>query len=211
MSSNVSDSKQPNDGNGPEADATSATGGSEEARRGFLTKLVGLGLAAAAYAVPVVAALAAALNPLRLKGASGSLLRLTSLESLPADGIPRKFPVIAERTDAWTRSMQAIGAVYLRRTGPDQIEALQVVCPHAGCTVEFKEAAEAAADDGGPASRFVCPCHKAMFDVTGKRIEEDSQAPRDMDALEVEIRNDTEIWVRFENYKVGTPDRTTLS
>jgi menaquinol-cytochrome c reductase iron-sulfur subunit len=211
MNSNVSGGNQPDAGNTATADNRPTTDGAEEARRGFLAKLIGLGLAAAAYAVPVVSGLVASLNPLRLEGAGGSLLRLTSLDSLPADGVPRKFPVIAERTDAWTRSMQAIGAVYLRRTGPEEIEALQVICPHAGCTVEFKETMENATDGSVVESGFVCPCHKAMFDVTGKRLEEESQSPRDMDPLEVEIRDGSEVWVRFENYKVGTPDRTPLS
>jgi menaquinol-cytochrome c reductase iron-sulfur subunit len=180
-----------------------------DGRRGFIAKLTGLGLAAAAYAVPVVGGVFAALHPLRAKGGGPAELRVTSLESLPADGVPRKFPVVAERTDAWTRAVQPIGAVYLRRTEDDQIQALQVVCPHAGCTVEFKESV--AADGGQGAPGFVCPCHKAMFDLTGERLQDDSPSPRDMDALAVEIRDESEVWVRFQNFKVGTPAKVPVS
>jgi menaquinol-cytochrome c reductase iron-sulfur subunit len=100
--------------------------------------------------------------------------------------------------------------VYLRRTEDDQIEALQVVCPHAGCTVEYKETVSTEGDaETGPG--FVCPCHKAMFDLNGKRLEEDSQSPRDMDALAVEVRSDGEVWVLFQNFKVGTSEKVPVA
>jgi menaquinol-cytochrome c reductase iron-sulfur subunit len=156
----------------------------------------------------VATAVLAALHPLRQKGAGGAFLRLASLETLPADGTPHKFPVIAERVDAWTRSVEPVGAVYLRRTGPSEVEALQVVCPHAGCTVEFQQLTT---DAGKEVSGFICPCHKAIFDATGKRLQATSQSPRDMDTLAVEIRNETEVWVQFQNFKLGTPNKVPLS
>ncbi len=30
-------------------------------------------------------------------------------------------------------------------------------------------------------------------------------SPRDLDSLEVEIRNGAEVWVRFEKFRTGTP------
>ena len=67
------------------------------------------------------------------------LTRVTTLDSIPNDGLPRKFPIIASRTDAWNKFPDApIGAIYLRRTGEKKVEALNVVCPHAGCFVDFK-------------------------------------------------------------------------
>ena len=74
----------------------------------------------------------------------------------------------------------ARGAVYLRRRG-DSIAALNVVCPHAGCFVNV------AADR----SSFLCPCHKSSFDLDGAVNDPASPSPRDMDALEVEVRTAT--------------------
>ena len=116
--------------------------------------------------------------------------------------------MITERVDAWTRSIEPIGAVYLRRTGETEVQALQVVCPHAGCTVENKEVKDGTT--GETAIGFSCPCHKASFDISGKRLEQDSQSPRDLDTLEVEIRNGTEVWVQFQNFKLGTPDKASV-
>src|SRR5260221_674567 len=87
------------------------------------------------FANDFAAGLAVYLDPLRHKSSGKGSVRVASLEALPSDGIPRKFPVLATRVDAWNKFREVpIGAVYLRRTG-DQIEALNVVCPHAGCFV----------------------------------------------------------------------------
>lgn len=178
-------------------------------RRGFVTKLaVGLG-AAAALAAPAVSGLAALLNPLRLKGTGGEFLRLASLDTLQADGTPRKFPVVTERVDAWTRSIEPVGAVFLRRTGDKQVEALHVVCPHAGCTIESKDLTDE--KTGAKTPGFICPCHKAIFDLSGKRLGSASASPRDLDQLLVEIRNETEVWVQFQNFKLGTPDKVAVT
>ena len=178
-------------------------------RREFVTKLVALGLGATAYAVPTAAGVVAALNPLRLKGAGGEFLRLAALDTLPSDGTPRKFPVVAERVDAWTRAVEPIGAVLLRRTPDNQVEALQVECPHAGCTIEVKEVADE--QTGAKTSKLVCPCHKAVFDLAGKRQQATSPSPRDLDQLQVEIRNGNEVWVQFQNFKLGTPDKVAVA
>jgi nitrite reductase/ring-hydroxylating ferredoxin subunit len=166
-------------------------------------------LGATAYVVPAGAGVVAALNPLRLKGAGGDFLRLAALDTLPSDGTPRKFPVVAQRVDAWTKSVEPIGAVLLRRTADNQVEALQVECPHAGCTIEVKEVADEQTGVKGP--KLVCPCHKALFDLAGKRQQATSPSPRDLDPLAVEIRNGNEVWVQFQNFKLGTPDRVAVT
>lgn len=169
----------------------------QEPRRGFIAKMIALVAAAAAFVTPAVAGVVAFLNPLRVKSQAGEPLRLGSLEALPEDGTPRKFPVIMDRTDAWNRfPKEPVGAVYLRRVG-DGIEAIQVVCPHAGCFVQYE------AQD----NIFVCPCHNATFDVSGKRLDATSPSPRDLDTLEVEVRNGDEIWVKFQNFRTGIPQK----
>jgi len=171
-------------------------GAVEEPRRGFLVKLMSLAVGAVAFAVPAAAGLVTALNPLRQKGAGARLFRLATLETL--DAVPRKFPVVADRTDAWNRfPNEPIGAVFLRRLDDGSVEAIHVVCPHAGCSIQYDAAN----------NQYLCPCHDAHFDLTGKRLDEPSPSPRDLDTLQVEIRNEDEVWVEFVNFRTGVSDK----
>jgi len=168
-------------------------------RRGFLAKATALGLGLVAYAVPSLAAVVAFLSPWRQKGQSGQSIRVAPLAVLPEDGTPRKFPVIADRTDAWNRfPSEPIGSVWLRRVGTNQVAALHVCCPHAGCHIGYDAEKKC----------FMCPCHtQPRFKLDGKREEGDaSHSPRDMDSLEVEI-NGTEVWVKFQNFRTNTTDK----
>lgn len=152
--------------------------------------------------VPVVAGLGFFLDPLRRKTSTGGFLRLTTLEALPDDGVPRKFPVLANRVDAWNKFTQTpVGAVYLRRTSDGKIQAFNVVCPHAGCFVDFLP-------DRG---KYLCPCHNSTFTLAGKIDNPSSPAPRGLDSLEVEVRNQTEVWVKFQNFQAGQAEKTPVA
>jgi len=141
-----------------------------------------------------VAGVVTFLNPLRQKSQGGQFVRLASLEAIPQDGSPLKTPVIADRTDAWSRfPAEPIGAVFLRRSNGN-VAALQVICPHAGCSINYDAAGR----------KYFCPCHAASFDLAGKRTDATSPSPRNMDSLEVEIRNKNEVWVKFQTFGVGT-------
>ena len=171
----------------------------DEPRRRFLSQVAAVICGGFALLVPAAVGIAAFLNPLRQKSQSGQFMRLASLDTLPDDGTPQKASVIADRVDAWnTYPKEPVGAVFLRRTG-GEVAALQVICPHAGCSIDF-----AASADGG---KFFCPCHQASFDLAGKRTDRTSPSPRDMDTLDVEIRNNSEVWVKFQTFGVGTASK----
>src|SRR5262245_23928220 len=94
-------------------------------RRQFLTKAAAVVCGGVATLVPVGAGLMTIVDPLR-RGADSAgghaFLRVTSLASLPEDGTPRRFEIIAGRVDAWNRFPNvAIGAVYLRRVAADKV------------------------------------------------------------------------------------------
>lgn len=162
-------------------------------RRNFLTATMAVVFGAVAGLVPALAAVFPILDPVRRRGSDTGLVQVTRLGAVPEDGLPRRFTVQADRTDAWTTYEDTpVGAVYLRRTDSG-ITALNVVCPHAGCFVGL-------APDG---SRFACPCHRSSFALDGSINDPDSPAPRGMDELEVEIRNGDEVWVRFQNFQPG--------
>jgi Rieske Fe-S protein len=171
-------------------------------RRGFLAKTAAWICGLSAYGLPVLAGVAAFLNPWRQRGEAVRVVRVTTLAALPVGGPPQRFPIVAERTDAWTRfPAEALGAVFLRRVGDKALAVLSATCPHAGCGISYD----------AQASGFFCPCHAAHFDPQGKRTDATSVSPRDMDLLGYEIRNDAEVWVRFEKFQTGLSWRAAKS
>src|SRR6185436_8802440 len=120
----------------------------------------------------------------------------------PADGLPRKFPVIAAKVDAWNRFEAApIGAVYLRRTADGKVEAFNAACPHAGCFVDFSESKKC----------FQCPCHDSSFALDGKIANPGSPSPRALDSLTVKVDDDGAVWVTFQNFQAGRADKVTVA
>ncbi len=166
-------------------------------RREFFKKTLTIVVGMAAILAPIGVAISVLLDPLRRSGKGERLVRVASLNAVPIDGTPRKFAVVADRTDAWNKYPNTpIGAVYLRRTGDDKVEALNVVCPHAGGFVDYNAANKC----------FLCPLHNSEFSLDGTILDPKSPAPRAMDSLKVEIR-DGEIWVAFQNFRAGTRDK----
>ena len=170
-------------------------------RREFLKKSCAAALGAVTVLVPVGAGITTLMDPLRRKTAELDRILITTIDSLPADGAPRKYEIVASRVDAWNKYPNAaIGAIYLRRTGEQTVEALNVICPHAGCFVDFL------ASD----KKFYCPCHNSSFDLNGKIADAKSPSPRGMDTLEVEVRNGQEVWVRFQNFQTGHSEKVPV-
>jgi Rieske Fe-S protein len=171
-------------------------------RRGFFKRALAVVLGTVAGLIPLGAGVTVLLDPLWRKSAAGGMVRVTTLEALPDDGLPHKFPILATRVDAWNKFAEVpVGAVYLRRTGPDKVEALNVVCPHAGCFVDFLPARDC----------FLCPCHNSTFNLEGKISDRASPAPRGMDTLPVDVRNGKEIWVAFQNFEAGRAEKIPVA
>jgi menaquinol-cytochrome c reductase iron-sulfur subunit len=168
-------------------------------RRGFLARGAALAIGDVVGLVPMLAGLAVFFDPLRRKHGSGKFIRVTALDSLPDDGIPRQFPIIAEHLDAWNWSLEPIGAVYLRRgQGQATPECLTATCPHAGCFVNYDSLTNS----------YKCPCHNSTFRVDGQIIEP-SPSPRPMDSLECKVQ-EREILVQFEKFYSGKTDKVAV-
>ncbi|HUL51527.1 MAG TPA: Rieske 2Fe-2S domain-containing protein [Candidatus Nitrosotalea sp.] len=166
----------------------------QSARRTFLKKAGAVLVGAVTLLVPILSGMVVFLDPLRRKSGNGGFVRVAFLNALPEDGMPRKFSVLADLNDVWNRTPDfPVGAVYLRRLSGNRVEALNVVCPHAGCFVDY-----VAAKHG-----YLCPCHNSLFGLNGQIADPNSPSPRGLDQLSVEIRRDTEIWVKFQNYRTG--------
>jgi menaquinol-cytochrome c reductase iron-sulfur subunit len=167
-------------------------------RRDFLKKSFAIASGVAAGFLPFCAALIVLLDPLRRKSSTRGPIRITNLDAIPNDNLPHKFPVLASRTDAWNKFANVpIGAIYLRRLSNGQVEALNVVCPHAGCFVDFES----------ERGKFICPCHKSSFKLDGAIADPASPSPRAMDSLVAEVRPDGGVWVSFQNFQAGRADK----
>jgi len=171
------------------------------ARRDFLKAAAGLLALAIGGLAPVAAGLTAFLSPLRRRSAAAGFIRVAALAALPENGEPRKFPVIAGRRDAWTAHPPGpIGAIFLRRTGPKSVSAFNVACPHAGCLVEYR-----------PEQRgYLCPCHNSRFELDGRLGDARSPSPRPLDELEVEVRENSEVWVKYCHFQPGRREKVAV-
>jgi Rieske Fe-S protein len=187
-------------------------GAQEPERRSFLTKLSAISFGTVVAIFPFAAGWGVATSPLHRKNddanADGDegFIRVCPLDSVPADGIPHAFPVIADVVDAWTRAVnQRIGEVYLIRTDTNdtpKVLAFTATCPHLGCAVEFD-----AADD-----RFECPCHESAFAKDGKKLFGPSL--RGLDLLEVKLPENggsREVLVRYERFRAGIADKEAIA
>ena len=171
-------------------------------RRRFFKKLLALVAAVAAVAPPLASGMAVLLDPLRRRRPITAIdIEITPLAVLPENGFPMRFVVAANHYNAWSSQPNApIGAIYLRRIGPDRAQALNVVCPHAGCFVRNK-------DDG----TFVCPCHNSQFNADGKiRPGSKTVSPRDLDTLTTRVQ-DGKVLVQFQNFLAGSSEKIPRS
>ena len=182
--------------------SNSSTG---KGRRWFIKLLAGI-LGAVAGLFPIFAGLTMVFDPLRRKGSSSKLVKVAALKALSKDGVPRVFPVLADRTDAWNKFPEVrIGAVFLRRTKDDIVTAFNVSCPHLGCAVDYKTS--------GHKPEFFCPCHNSQFELDGEVKNPDStQSPRGMDSLDIDVDKlkQGEIWVNFQNFQPNKPKKIPL-
>ena len=170
----------------------------EKERRTFLVAGMAFVIGGIVAVFPFVTGLGALFDPLRRKRAKAEPLRIASLDAVPDDGLPRAFPVIDTRRDAWNLyPPEAIGSVFLKRDpGEATPVAWTTVCPHLGCAIDFKSQSR----------EFQCPCHVSAFNLDGNPTT--GPSPRPMDTLEVEVREDSEVWVKYEKFRSGTTAKT---
>ena len=169
-------------------------------RRNFFKEGLAAVIGGLVAIVPGLAGLAVWLDPLRRKAEGGAKLRVARLAAIPEDGTPVKFSVIADKSDAWNKFSQIpIGAVYLRRKSPTVVEALNVICPHAGCFVTYQK----------DKKDYLCPFHDSRFAIDGTISSPSSPSPRGLDTMDVEVV-EGEVWVKFQNYQAGRKDKVPV-
>ncbi len=198
--------------------AATAANASKKDRRDFVAVIGSIVTGTLAVGASVGAGVATLLDPLLRKkakpgfyapaeGAKENYVSITTLEAVPDDGLPRRFPVVADRVDAWTFTpSQPIGAVYIRREpGEHKVTVFHSTCPHAGCSVSFKK------EENGD-QVFFCPCHNSAFDATGAKRDipgRENPSPRDLDTLKVDEEKlaNGEIWVEYVDFYTGQHEK----
>ena len=176
---------------------------SPDNRRSFFAVVTTIVAGGIAILTPLAVGIVTFFSPL-FKKSSSSKVRVALLDQVPDDGMPRAFPIVTDRIDAWTKyPAQRIGSVYLiRRPGEEKPLALTAKCPHAGCFIGYTPGD----------SMFRCPCHTSAFKLDGTRARGDAEvSPRDMDHLPVELvsiamadgSKTSEVWVEFIDFQTG--------
>jgi menaquinol-cytochrome c reductase iron-sulfur subunit len=182
-------------------------------RRDFLKKACCVALGGALAAAPVAAGMGLYLDPLlraQPGGTASVKVKVTTLDALPDDGVPRQFKVLASQVNGWTKTPEtAIGAVFLIRASgaPPTVKAFNVACPHAGCFVEFVSQIP---DYTPPSPGYFCPCHNSSFQLDGQIARAGSPASRGLDELECFIQNGNEVWVLYQNFQAGSAKKVPL-
>lgn len=185
-----------------------------EDRRSFSIELAAIVMGGIASLGPLLIGLFAFIDPLsgskklprqgrdEDEGGKEGFLHITSLATLAVGGPPQRFPVIADRLDAWNfLDDQPLGAVFVQRTSEEEIRVFNATCPHAGCSVDCDGAA------------FHCPCHNSSFNLDGSKRESlagrENPSRRALDSLEVDSDQlaQGEVWVEFKNFYTGTEEK----
>ena len=196
-------SRRPRGSKGHAGSVSMSTSDSNPAlgRRDFLREAAAGAVGGCCLLVPAGAGLVAWLDPLSRSGKSAAAVKVGHLSALPSDGTPQRVTVVTSRADGWTREPAVpVGAIYLRRTAPQTVQALHSMCPHAGCFVDYRPEGKS----------FFCPCHDSTFALDGTVNDPKSPSPRGMDDLKVELRGD-EVWVHFQQFRTGIREKVAVS
>ena len=195
------------------ADTSPTTEIPEESRRGLLVQGITAVLSFLLVAIPSTPAGVFYLDPILRKKRSGDeaggdsgddtegFIQLpVTLDALPEDGQPVSVTVKDTLDDAWNRFRDVpVGSVWLRRLPDNNVIAFNSICPHLGCSVNYRSGE----------NDFFCPCHTSSFDLDGQKTNE--VPPRDMDSLEIKLGPDNQsLWLRYRNFRGATADKIEL-
>jgi menaquinol-cytochrome c reductase iron-sulfur subunit len=126
-------------------------------RREFIkgaTAIIG-GMITAVIGLPTIAYL---IDPALRASAKEAWIPIGKLADIPI-GKPSPFSFTRVQVNGWERTSTSHGGFVIRKSeDPKDLLILNSRCTHLGCTVNWKDEANA----------FLCPCHDAKFDATGK-------------------------------------------
>jgi menaquinol-cytochrome c reductase iron-sulfur subunit len=165
-------------------------------RRSFLAGLLAAGTAGvgALLAIPVVRVV---LHPVLAKTTEKSWSDVGKMDDFQSTSAPVQRLVQIEQLDGWRRTVSQ-KPIYVTRDSAGQLTVLSAVCTHLGCTVPWVE----------KQNKFICPCHQAIFDPTGKLLG--GPAPRRMDVLPMKVEEGV-LKVQYQYFRQLTPDKEVVA
>ena len=165
-------------------------------RRSFLGGLLAAGTAGvgALLVVPVVRFV---LHPVLATTTEKSWSEVGKLDEFQSVTAPVQKLVQIEQLDGWRRTVSQ-KPVYVVRDSVGQLAVLSAVCTHLGCTVPWID----------KQNKFICPCHQAIFDPSGKLIG--GPAPRSMDVLPMKTEQGV-LKVQYEFFRQLTPNKEVIA
>ena len=143
-------------------------------RRGFLGKLIAGGVAFIGAGLAGLAGLAS------VPKAADTAKRWRKAASMFDLGNKPMMVVLAERhQDGWYETRQQTVVFIDKDESGKGYRALSATCTHLGCGVSWDDAKK----------QFLCPCHKGVFDRSGKVVS--GPPPRAMDQFEARLNDKT--------------------
>ncbi|MBF0559761.1 MAG: ubiquinol-cytochrome c reductase iron-sulfur subunit [Nitrospirae bacterium] len=170
------------------------SGREDTSRRRFLKWLLGI-IAAVNALVAGVPFLRSLISP-SSAARQNPWLKVASINSLP-EGKPVDIRFMAEPDDAYIHTT-VLRSVWVIRHSAGDITVFSPVCTHLGCYYQWSQ----------QSNRFECPCHASLFSLDGKVLG--GPAPRSLDVLPSKIENGN-VYVKWERFKVGTPERIPVA
>ncbi len=125
-------------------------------RRDFIKVTTGIvgGLIGAVIGLPAIGYL---LDPAFKAGAKEGWITVGNLSDMQI-GVPFPFSFTRTQVNGWERTSTSHGGFIVRKSvNPQDLIVLNSRCTHLGCTINWKQEAQA----------FVCPCHDAKFSKDG--------------------------------------------
>jgi menaquinol-cytochrome c reductase iron-sulfur subunit len=165
-------------------------------RRKFLGWILGIGTVTVGgfLSVPLFRF---ALHPLTDTTTATGWSDLGTVDELTAITEPKKIVITVNQVDGW-RKVILEKSVYVVKEPDGKLKVLSAICPHLGCSVRYAEAEH----------QFACPCHKGMFEPTGKLVS--GPPPRNLDELDSRIA-DGKLQVRYQSFRQLVPTKEVIA
>jgi Rieske Fe-S protein len=167
----------------------------EPTRRSYLGWLTGLCTAGVgvALSVPLIRFL---LYPLRAQTTEVKWSNAGAVSEFDSLTAPAQASITVEQVDGWRKTVSE-KVVYVTKSSTGELQVLSAVCPHLGCSVQWRDSKH----------EFECPCHAAAFRPDGSVTG--GPAPRRMDSLDTQIQNGR-LMVRYQYFRQLVPTKEVI-
>jgi len=110
---------------------------------------------------------------------------------------PSKFNFTKTDRDAYIKTEKQ-EAVWVVKKPDDKLTAFSPICPHLGCRYDWNQEEKL----------FICPCHNSVYTIEGAVVS--GPAPRGLDTLPTEIKSDDMLYVLYERFELGIPQKILI-